>query len=64
MLTVDLNRLHDGSVETTGQLLPTDPAFEGIGLELVDPVSVEGRLQLTGEGDFYWHAFVAGRVRG
>ncbi|TDJ53631.1 MAG: DUF177 domain-containing protein [Gemmatimonadetes bacterium] len=64
MLTVDLNRLHDGSIETTGQLLPTDPAFEGVDLQLVDPVTVEGRLQLTGEGDFYWHAFVAGRVRG
>lgn len=63
MLRVDLRQLHEGSVETTGQLLPADPAFEGVDLELVDPVSVEGRLQQTGEGEFYWHAFLAGRVK-
>jgi len=64
MLRVDLRQLRDGSVETTGQLLPGDPAFRGVDLELADPVTVEGRLQETGEGDFYWHAFLTGRVKG
>ncbi len=64
MLIVDLRRMREGSVETTGRLLPDDPAFEGADLELVDPVTVRGRLQQTGEGEFYWHAFLAGRVKG
>ena len=64
MLTVDLRRLREGSVETTGRLMPADQSFEGVDLELVDPVTVRGRLQQTGEGEFYWHAFLAGRVRG
>jgi len=64
MLRVDLRQLRDGSVETTGQLLPGDPAFQGVDLELADSVTVEGRLQETGEGDFYWHAFLAGGVKG
>ena len=63
MLIVDLRRLRDGSIETTATLLPADPAFQGVDLELVDPVAVEGRLQQTGEGQFYWHAFLAGRVK-
>jgi len=64
MLRVDLRRLREGSVETTGQLLPAEPAFAGVDLELADPVTVEGRLQETGQGEFYWHAFLAGRVKG
>lgn len=64
MLIVDLRRMREGSVDTTGRLLPADPAFKGVDLELVDPVTVRGRLQQTGEGEFYWHAFLAGRVKG
>lgn len=64
MLIVDLRRLREGSIDTTARLLPGDSAFQGVNLELVDPVTVEGRLQQTGEGEFYWHAFLAGRVKG
>ncbi len=64
MLIVDLRQLREGSVETRGQILPGDPAFKGANLELADPVTVEGRLQETGEGDFYWHAYLTGRVKG
>lgn len=63
MLRVDLRQVREGPVETTGQLAPADPTFAGIDLDLVEPIQVEGRLQETGEGDFYWHAFIAGRVK-
>lgn len=63
MLRVDLRQLHQGPVETTGQLFPADPAFSGIDLELVGPVAVDGRLQETGEGEYYWHAFLKGRAQ-
>ena len=63
MLIVDLRQVHEGPVETTGTLLPEDPAFEELDLVLADPVEVEGRLQETGEGEYYWHGFLRGRVR-
>ena len=64
MLRVDLSQLREGSVETAGQLLPGDPSLQGADLELAGPVAVEGRLQETGQGDLYWHAFLSGSVKG
>lgn len=63
MLRVDLRDVHRGPVDTTGTLQPDDPAFEGLELGLVGPVSVEGRLQETGPGEFFWRARVHGEVR-
>ena len=60
MLRVDLRELHRGPVETVGRLDPDDPAFAGLDLELVGPVSVDGRLQETGPGEYFWR----GRLRG
>jgi uncharacterized protein len=60
MLRVDLRDLHRGPVETAGQLDPDDPAFAGLDLELAGPVSVDGRLQETGPGEYFWR----GRLRG
>jgi len=60
MLRVDLRELQRGPVETNGDLQPDDPVFEGLGLTLLGPVRVEGRLQATGDHDYFWR----GRVRG
>jgi uncharacterized protein len=64
MLSVDLRELHRGPVETVGQLSPDDPTFAGLPLELDGPLSVQGRLQRTGDDDFFWRATLSGRLRG
>jgi uncharacterized protein len=62
MLRVDLRDLARGPVETQGEIPVTDPLFTGLDFALVGPVRVSGRLQAAGEGRFYWHAKLAGRV--
>ena len=64
MLRVDLREVHRGPLDTTGVLQPEDSAFEGLELGLAGPVSVEGRLQETGPGEFFWRGTVRGEVRG
>ncbi len=64
MLLVDARRARRESVETIGQLDPSDAAFAGLDLHLAGPVAVHGRLQSTGEDEFLWRATVAGVVRG
>jgi DUF177 domain-containing protein len=64
MLQVDLRELHRGPVETVGRLAADDPTFSGLGLELDGPVEVRGRLQETGDEEFFWHATLEGQVRG
>jgi uncharacterized protein len=63
MLQVELRDLHRGPVETVGWLAADDPTFAGLGFELEGPVEVHGRLQQTGELEFFWHATLEGRVR-
>jgi uncharacterized protein len=64
MLEVDVRDLHQGSVETLGQLDPEDSTFAGLGLDLGSPVRVEGRLSQTGDQEFFWHARLTGTLRG
>jgi len=64
MLLVDLRQLHQGPVETTGSLPVGHEAFQGMDFELADQVEVEGRLQETGDGEYYWHATIRGLIRG
>jgi uncharacterized protein len=63
MLRVDLRDLRRGPVDTTGELLPDDPVFEGLGLGLDGPVKLEGRLQTTGDGEYFWRGALHGDVR-
>jgi uncharacterized protein len=60
MLRVDLRDLNRGPVETVGRLGPDDPVFDGLGFELAGPVSVDGRLQETSPGEYFWR----GRLHG
>jgi uncharacterized protein len=64
MLQVDVRELHQGPVDTVGQLEPGDPTFEGLELELVGPVQVDGRLTQSGDQEFFWRARLTGRLRG
>ena len=64
MLSVDLRELHRGPVETVGQLPPDDPTFEGLELDLAEPIQVRGRLSEAGPDEFFWHATLSGRIRG
>jgi uncharacterized protein len=64
MLRVDIRDLHRGPVRTIGELAPEDPTFEGLGLDLVGPVTVQGQLQATGDGEYLWRGDLHGLVRG
>jgi DUF177 domain-containing protein len=64
MLRVDIRDLQRGSVRTDGRLLPDDPAFQGLDLGLTGPVSIDGQLQTTGDGEFLWRGRIHGVVRG
>jgi len=62
MLVVDVRRLHDGPVLTQATLSPEDAARVGLDLSFAGPLAVDGRLQSTGEGEYFWHATVQGRL--
>jgi uncharacterized protein len=64
MLRVDIRDLLRGPVRTNGQLGADDPVFEGLDLDLVGPVSVDGQLQATGEGEYLWRGNIHAVVRG
>src|SRR4051794_11819262 len=64
MLRVDIRDLQRGPVRTDGQLPPEDPAFDGLELGLAGPVTVEGQLQATGDGEYLWRGHVHGVIRG
>src|ERR671921_1364789 len=64
MLRVDIRDLHRGPVRTVGELQPDDPAFEGLDLHLVGPVSVDGQLQATGDGEYLWRGSLHGVMQG
>jgi len=63
MLQVDLRALNRGPVDTAGRLESGDPAFHGLELELAGPVSVTGRLQTTGPGEYFWRARLGADIR-
>ncbi|MGH7657134.1 MAG: YceD family protein [Gemmatimonadales bacterium] len=62
MLEVQIRELSHGPIETLGQLLPGDPALEGMGVRLEEPLEVEGRLQATADGEYFWRGRLTGRV--
>jgi uncharacterized protein len=64
MLRVDIRDLQRGPVRTMAKLAPEDPTFVGLGLDLVGPVTVQGQLQATGDGEFLWRGDLHGVVRG
>lgn len=64
MLRVDIRDIVRGPVRTVGEIPPEDPTFEGLGLDLVGPVRVEGQLQATGDGEYLWRGDLHGVVRG
>lgn len=64
MLRFDLRELAQGPVETQAELSPQDPLFEGLEATLAEPVRVDGRLQGTGEGRYYWHGHLHTTVAG
>jgi uncharacterized protein len=64
MLLVDVRNLRQGPVETRGTIEPGDPLLEGLAMELARPLEVEGRLQATAEGEYFWKGRVRGEVLG
>lgn len=64
MLRVDLRRLSGEPVVTTGSLAPDDVAFDGLAFTFTGPVDVDGTLNETADGDFYWRGHVLAKVSG
>jgi uncharacterized protein len=64
MLRVDIRDLQRGPGRTVGELRPDDPAFAGLDLNLVGPVSVTGQLQETSEEEYLWRGAVHGVMEG
>ena len=64
MLRVDIRDLQRGPVRTVGELLPDDPTFVGLGLDLAGPVQVQGQLQTTGDGEYLWRGQIQATFRG
>ena len=64
MLKVYIRDLQGGPVRTVGELAPDDPAFDGLDLDLVGPVSVSGQLQATGPDESLWRGRVHGTMQG
>ncbi len=62
MLQVDLRELARGPVDTVGELAGSDPLFAGLDVALAGPLKVRGRVQATGDGQFYWHGRLSTRV--
>lgn len=63
MLRIAIRDLQRGPVETRGELLPSDAVFEGLGLPLAGPVSVEGQLQATEGDDILWRGAIQATAR-
>jgi len=63
MLQIDVRELRKGPVATKGRLEPRDQVFEGLGIELLSPVTVGGVLESAGHGGYFWHGNFAGQVQ-
>ena len=63
MLRIDLRDLKHGPVATTGSLAQDDPVFEGLQLSLIAPVQVDGRIQASAAGGYFWKGRVHGEVQ-
>lgn len=62
MLQIDLRELARGPVETRADIPGTDPLFEGVDVELPEPVRVAGRLQDAGDGRYYWRGSLTTKI--
>jgi uncharacterized protein len=60
MLRVDLRELRQGPVETVGVIPARDDLFQGLDLDLAEPLQVTGVLESTGHGNYFWRGRFAG----
>jgi uncharacterized protein len=62
MFEVDIRELQRGPVETVGTLWADDPALLGLELDLAGSLAIEGQLQETSDGEYFWRATLSGAV--
>ncbi|HEY3934759.1 MAG TPA: DUF177 domain-containing protein [Gemmatimonadales bacterium] len=64
MLRLNVRDFKGGPLPTADALSPDDPVFSGLELDLVGPVEIDGTLQPTDGGDFFWRAHLRAQVAG
>jgi len=63
MLRVPLSQAHAGPVDTVGAIAPDDPAFNGLDVQLMEPLEATGRFSSAGEEKYYWRVSFSTTVR-
>lgn len=64
MLLVDVRDVQRAPVRTTARLVPGDAVVEGLDITLLGPLEIDGRLQQTADGEYYWQGHLRGEVGG
>ena len=62
MLSFDIRSLRERAVTVNAEIGPDDPVWQPDDPRPDGPVLVTGRLSSAGEGRFYWHGRVEGKV--
>ena len=62
MLSFDIRSLRERAVTVNAEIGPDDPVWQPDDLRPDGPVRVTGRVSSAGEGRFYWHGRVDGKV--
>src|SRR3970040_853547 len=64
MLRVARRSLSTGALETVAERVRDDPVLADLGIELLEPVRVSGRIMASGPGAYYWEGRIRTRVAG
>ncbi len=62
MLLVDLSSLKDGPVTLDSEVAVDDPLFDGLDLNIAEPVKIDGRISSAGATQVYWRGHLKARV--
>jgi uncharacterized protein len=64
MLRLNVRDFRGQPLRTRATLGPDDPAFSGLQIELSGPVEIDGALQPTDSGDYFWRGHLRAGIAG
>ncbi len=62
VLTIDLRRLEQAPVEVRGEIAMSDPLWEGVGVELLAPLALEGLAEGSTARGVWLHGSFSSRI--